>query len=58
MEISNLKPKNLTIFYIAFVRFYNTTIPAVLNSPDKEIGRVTLIQYDSTCNPIVPVTLS
>lgn len=48
------KSKNLAIFYITCVRFYNTTIPAVLHTPDKDDGKVTLIQYDSSCNPIFP----
>lgn len=49
--------KNLTIFYVTCVRFYNTTIPAVLHSAS-DSGAVTLIHYDSACNPRAPVSVS
>jgi len=49
--------KNLTIFYVTCVRFYNTTIPAVLHSAS-DSGAVTLIHYDSACNPVPPVSVS
>ena len=48
----------MAIFYITCVRFYNTTILAVLHTLDKDEGRVTLIQYDSSCNPVTPVYVS
>lgn len=50
--------KYLTISYITCVRFYKTTIPAVLRSPANNSGVVTLIQYDSACNPVAPVSVS
>ena len=50
--------ENLSIFYCTCVRFYNTTIPAVLHAPSNESGTVTLMQYDSSCNPLTPNTLS
>lgn len=46
--------KNLSIFYTTCVRFYNTTIPAVLKAPSEGSASVTLIQYDSNCSPLSP----
>ena len=46
--------ENLAIFSCVCVRFYNTTIPVVLHAPTKESQVVTLMQYDSSCNPMAP----
>lgn len=48
----------MTIFYITCVRFYNTTIPVVLHAPEQGSGTVTLIQYDSSCNPVAPLSIN
>lgn len=57
-EIFETKSKNLSVFYSTCVRYYNTTIPAVLHQESGKAGYVTMVQYDSNSTPMRPKKIS
>lgn len=45
------KAKNLSISYRVCVRYYNTSVPAVLHTDDRFVS---MVEYDSLCKPVKP----
>lgn len=57
-ELFETKSKNMSVFYSVCVRWYKTTIPAVLHQDSGKAGYVTMVQYDSNSTPMRPKRIS